>query len=631
MSRRSDLGSMVSELVKFLAAEGGALGGTLGAASELCRSLQSSSQDPRLRRLGSLLAEAAARREGAEEHARQALLAPLAAAAKESAGRGGPALAGAVLARVLEARPGPARAVCEALLDALLAENRAARGFVVLFHPESTEAEIVCARNYSSENLSLEEHRPSRSVLRELLERPGPVRLEDAATEGPGPGAESVWQLGLRSVVAAPIGQPPLGALYLEDGEPGRFSAADAEGLAILGRWAAFHLRQAHLLPAGFRREERVFLDARRARGEIVGRDPRILELLHLIRRVADGPATVLLQGESGTGKDLLARALHYESSRRDRPFVAINCAAVPETLFESELFGHERGAFTGADRRHPGRLEQADGGTVFLDEIGEMPYPLQAKLLRFLQSQEVTRLGGTETFKVDVRVVAATSHDLGALAEEGRFQRSLFFRLNVIPIEIPALRERPGDVPILVEHFLRKYGTLYQREVRFSREAFEALAAYDFPGNVRELENLVHRLVAVAEGDLVGPGDLPREVAGALGTPFSVAAAGPDGDVEVGPGSLDAHRAQRERLLGLLAGHERRLAERAVAEAGGSVTRAAELLGVHRVTLHRMLRRGGGGGESPPGPSDSPPAPDPGPAAGQRSAAARRDPRPSR
>jgi transcriptional regulator with GAF, ATPase, and Fis domain len=622
---------MVSELVKFLAAEGEALGGTLGAASELCRSLQSSSHDPRLRRLGSLVAEAAARRESAEEHARQALLGPLAAAAGESAGRGGPALAGAVLARVLEARPGPAGAVCEALLDALLAENGAARGFVVLFHPESTEAEIVCARNYSSENLSLEEHRPSRSVLRELLERPGPVRFEDAAAGGPGPGAESVWRLGLRSVVAAPIGQPPLGALYLEDGEPGRFSAADAEGLALLGRWAAFHLRQAHLLPAGLRSEERVFLDARRARGEIVGRDPRILELLHLIRRVADGPATVLLQGESGTGKDLLARALHYESSRRDRPFVAINCAAVPETLFESELFGHERGAFTGADRRHPGRLEQADGGTVFLDEIGEMPYPLQAKLLRFLQSQEVTRLGGTETFKVDVRVVAATSHDLGALAEEGRFQRSLFFRLNVIPIEIPALRERPGDVPILVEHFLRKYGTLYQREVRFSRDAIEALAAYAFPGNVRELENLVHRLVAVAEGDLVGPGDLPREIAGALGTPFSVAVSGPDGCGEVGPGSLDAHRAQRERLLGLLAGHERHLAERAVAEAGGSVTQAAELLGVHRVTLHRMLRRGGGGGESPPGPSDSPPAPAPGPAAGQRSAAARRDPRPSR
>ena len=593
MSGRSDLGSMVSELVKLLAAEGEALGGTLGAASELCRSLQSSSQDPRLRRLGSLVAEAAARRESAEEHARGSLLGPLAAAAVDSERRGGTALAGAVLARVLEARPGPAGAFCEALLDALLAENGAARGFVVLFHPESTEAEIVCARNYSSENLSLEEHRPSRSVLRELLERPGPVRLEDAAAEGPGPGAESVWRLGLRSVVAAPIGQPPLGALYLEDSEPGRFSAADAEGLALLGRWAAFHLRQTHLLPAGFHRDERVFLDARRARGEIVGRDPRVLEVLHLIRRVADGPATVLLQGESGTGKDLLARALHYESSRRDRPFVAINCAAVPETLFESELFGHERGAFTGAERRRPGRLEQADGGTVFLDEIGEMPYALQAKLLRFLQSQEVIRLGGTETLKVDVRVVAATGRDLGALVEEGRFQKSLYFRLNVIPVAVPALRERRGDVPVLTEHFLRKYGSLYQREIRLSPEAREALLAYDYPGNVRELENLVHRLVAMSEGHLVGPGDLPPEVAGALGTPFSIATAGPGDDGAVGRGSLPALRAQRERLLGLLAGHERRLAERAVEEAGGSVTRAAELLGVHRVTLHRILRRG--------------------------------------
>jgi transcriptional regulator with GAF, ATPase, and Fis domain len=594
MSGRSDLGSMVSELVKFLAAEGEALGGTLGAASELCLSLQSSSQDPRLRRLGSLLAEAAARREGAEEHAQQALLAPLAAAAEESAGRGASALAGAVLARVLEARPGPAGPFCETLLDGLLEETGAARGFVVLFHPDSTEAEIVCARNFPSENLSLEEHRPSRSVLRMLLDRKEPILLDDAAVTGPVAGSESVRALGLHSVVAAPLGNRPLlGALYLEAAVPGRFTAQDAEALALLGSWAAFHLRHAHLLPSGFTRDERVFLDARRARGEIVGRDPRILELLHLIRRVADGPATVLLQGESGTGKDLLARALHYESSRRDRPFVAINCAAVPETLFESELFGHERGAFTGADRRHPGRLEQADGGTVFLDEIGEMPFAFQAKLLRFLQSQEVTRLGGTATLKIDVRVVAATSRDLGALAEEGRFQSSLFFRLNVIPIEIPALRERPGDVPILVEHFLRKYGTLYQREVRISREALAALAAYGFPGNVRELENLIHRLVAVVEGDLVGPGDLPREVAGALGRPFSVAAAGPDLDGEPGPGSLRTLRAHRERLLDLQAGHERRLAERAVAEAGGSVTRAAELLGVHRVTLHRMLRRG--------------------------------------
>ncbi|HEX6199308.1 MAG TPA: sigma 54-interacting transcriptional regulator [Thermoanaerobaculia bacterium] len=584
---------LVSGLAGFLAAEGAALDETLAAAAELCRSLRSSSNDPRLQRLGALLAEAVARRTDAEAHAREALLEPLAATAQDGEMRRGKAVAGSAIARVLAARPGPFRPFCETLLDAVLEETGAARGFIVLFHPDSTEAEIVCARGFPSANLSLEEHRPSRSILRELLDRREPILLDDAAARGPVAGSESVRRLHLRSVLAAPLGSPLLGALYLEAAEPECFSATDAEALAVLGSWAAFHFRHAHLLPAGFRRDERVFLDARRARGEIVGRDPRMLAILDLIRRVADGPATVLIQGESGTGKDLVARALHYESSRRERPFVAINCAAVPEPLFESELFGHERGAFTGADRRYLGRLEQAHGGTVFLDEIGEMPYPLQAKILRFLQSQEVTRLGGTETRKIDVRVVAATSRDLGALAEEGRFQRSLFFRLNVIPVEVPALRDRRGDVPLLAEHFLRKYGTLYQREVRLSPEAFDALAAYEFPGNVRELENLIHRLVAMADGDLVGPGDLPQEVVGAPGTPFSLAAAAPGPGLDGTDASLEAVRRHRERVLDLLATEERRLAERAVEEAGGSVTRAAERLGVHRVTLHRMLRRG--------------------------------------
>ena len=226
-----------------------------------------------------------------------------------------------------------------------------------------------------------------------------------------------------------------------------------------------------------------------------------------------DGPATVLIRGESGTGKDLVARALHYESKRCDRPFVALNCAAIPEHLLESELFGHEKGAFTGADRRHFGRIEQANGGTIFFDEINEMAPGLQAKLLRFLQSREISRLGGRDTIRVDVRVVAATSEDLLKLGKEGRFQDALYYRLNVIPIALPPLRERRDDIPLLSDHFLSKYSSLYGRRLEVTPEVRRWLQGHEFPGNVRELENLIHRLVALSDDGVVRIGDLPRDL----------------------------------------------------------------------------------------------------------------------
>ena len=239
----------------------------------------------------------------------------------------------------------------------------------------------------------------------------------------------------------------------------------------------------------------------------------RMQEAINMAARAAASRATILIHGESGTGKELLARAIHYASPRRRAPLVAVNVAALPETLLESELFGHERGAFTGADREHRGRFELADGGTLFLDEIGDLPRGTQVKLLRVLQEQSFERLGGTKPIKVDVRLVAATHRDLEAMARAGDFREDLFFRLNVVAITLPPLRDRREDIPLLVDHFLRRFAD--EGKARsVSREAMDLLLKHDYPGNVRELENLVHRAVVLARGDVIatgGPAAAPR------------------------------------------------------------------------------------------------------------------------
>ncbi len=235
----------------------------------------------------------------------------------------------------------------------------------------------------------------------------------------------------------------------------------------------------------------------------------RMQEAINVAARAAGSRATILVRGESGTGKELLARAIHYASPRRRAPLVAVNVAALPETLLESELFGHERGAFTGADRERRGRFELADGGTLFLDEIGDLPRSTQVKLLRVLQEQAFERVGGTRTVKVDVRLIAATHRDLEAMVREGAFREDLFFRLNVVSITLPPLRERREDIPLLVDHFLRRFKD--EGKARsVSREAMDLLLKHDYPGNVRELENLVHRAVVLSRDEVVSTSDLP-------------------------------------------------------------------------------------------------------------------------
>lgn len=245
----------------------------------------------------------------------------------------------------------------------------------------------------------------------------------------------------------------------------------------------------------------------------IITRNPRMIELMGLAERVADTPLTVLIEGESGTGKELFAQLIHEKSSRSKNAFVKINCAALPENLLESELFGHVRGAFTGAHQDRVGRFELADGGTIFLDEIGEMPLALQAKLLRVLQSSEFERLGESVTRRVDVRVVAATNRELPEEIAAGKFREDLFYRLNAVRLKIPPLRERREDIPLLAAHFIRRYARPESAErMRLSSNALAAIAAYPWRGNVRELENVVSRAVFLARGDEIEPDDLPED-----------------------------------------------------------------------------------------------------------------------
>lgn len=333
--------------------------------------------------------------------------------------------------------------------------------------------------------------------------------------------------------------------------------------------------------------EKRAILDENRAlrknvtdrfrTGDFVGKNPAVLRVLDMVRRVASAPSSVLITGESGTGKELVARALHSEGDRAKRPFVAVNCAALPEPLLESELFGYEKGAFTGATSSKEGLFRTADRGTLFLDEVGELPASLQVKLLRVLQERKVRPVGGQKESVVDVRLVAATNRDVERDVAEGRFRQDLFYRLNVIRLHMPPLRERPDDIPLLVEHFLFKHAALQRKRLRFSPEAMRWLAAREFPGNVRELENVVERAVTLATGRRVELSDLPSAGPGEISLP------------SIPPLLLPEKGFDLDRYLGDI---EKMILTSALEKAGGVRKRAAELLGVSfRSMRYRMAK----------------------------------------
>jgi transcriptional regulator with GAF, ATPase, and Fis domain len=406
----------------------------------------------------------------------------------------------------------------------------------------------------------------SRTVLRRVLEGRVGLLGSDILQEGLS-GAESLEAARIRSLLAAPLvhlGQP-LGLLYLDTRET-RFDQGHLELFTAVAGMAAPAL-------ATVRRIEWLEEENRRLAAsldaDMVGESPRMREVYRLLRRAAATDSTVLLRGESGTGKELAARALHKASPRAGRPFVAVNCATLSETLLESELFGHERGAFTGAVARKTGRVEVADTGTLFLDEVGEIPPSLQAKLLRFLQEREFERLGSTRTIRVDVRVVAATNRDLEKMIREGIFREDLYYRLNVITLHLPPLRERREDITLLTSHFAAVTSRRLGRAVAgFTPEARACLQRYDWPGNVRELANAVERAIVLGEGDLIRPEDLPE----------TLLDAGPP------PGSAGA------RYHEVLNETKKRLIQDTLAEARGNVTKAAVVLGLHPNYLHRLI-----------------------------------------
>jgi DNA-binding NtrC family response regulator len=312
-------------------------------------------------------------------------------------------------------------------------------------------------------------------------------------------------------------------------------------------------------------------------RFEIIGRTPSMRDLFALIEKVAPSPTTVLVTGESGTGKELVARAVHQNSDRRDGPFIQINCGAIPENLFEAELFGYERGAFTGAVTAKPGRFELAHGGSLFLDEVGELPREMQVKILRALQERRIDRVGGLRPIDVDVRVIAATNTDLHKAVASGLFREDLYYRLNVIPVHLPALRERREDVPLLVEHFLRKFNLRLGKTVqRVAPEALAALLEHPWPGNIRELENLMERSVLLSDSETIRLEDLP----GLRGA----SSAAPDEEELDGLDLKEYVRVHTAKL-------ERARIQRVLEAEDGNVTRAARRLGISRKSLQVKMK----------------------------------------
>jgi len=412
----------------------------------------------------------------------------------------------------------------------------------------------------------------SQTILNQVLEENLAVLCNDIPSDETFREAESLLAPQVRSVLAVPleVQDKVLGVLYLDaSSKAAGFDSELLQLVTALGNVAALAIENASHL-------ERLGDENRRLQHEIniqhsmVGESQRMRAVYQFVSRVAPRESTVLINGESGTGKELVARAIHSNSTRADRPFVAINCAAIVDTLLESELFGHEKGAFTGAVGQKKGKLETAEGGTVFLDEVGELAAPLQAKLLRVLQEREFERVGGTRLIKLDIRLIAATNVDLNEASRTGKFRQDLYYRLNVVSIEVPPLRDRAEDIPLLAAYFTARYSEKVNRRVAgISPKARACLLHYPWPGNVRELENAIERAVVLGSTELILPEDLPDSIL--------------EETASAGEPVTALHDGIREA--------KKKIIEQAIEQANGNYTDAAGLLGVHPNHLFRLIR----------------------------------------
>jgi len=414
--------------------------------------------------------------------------------------------------------------------------------------------------------------RVSRTITRQVMDQGVAILGADVPGSGGLSGVDSLLSFKVRSLLCVPLTvfRRVLGCIYLDTTSPAtRFDRDHLELVASIAGISAVALDNARRLLWLEQENQRLAAEIN-LQHNMVGESAAMKDVYHFLSRVAPTESTVLVAGESGTGKELVARAIHRNSPRAARPFVAINCAAIPEGLLESELFGYERGAFTGAASQKKGRLEMADGGVLFLDEIGELAPALQVKLLRVLQEREFERLGGSRPISVDIRVIAATNKDLAAAVKARNFREDLYYRLNVVSVVLPSLRERREDIPVLAEYFVAKFATKCKvKAKKISPEAMSGLMNYNWPGNVRELENAIERALVLGVSDSIRPEDLPDSVA----------------EKNRAPG---VHEAKYHLAVTQLKKH---LILTALEEAKGSYTEAARILGVHANYLHRLVR----------------------------------------
>ncbi|MGC1453086.1 MAG: sigma 54-interacting transcriptional regulator [Candidatus Sulfotelmatobacter sp.] len=456
------------------------------------------------------------------------------------------------------------------LLDLIFEVVPAGRGAILLAEGAGQEFSCLYARTRQAGQPQLV--RVSRTIARQVMKENVALLGVDVSSSGVLRDVESLVASEVRSLLCVPLTvfQRVIGCIYLDStNAANRFHEDHLQLMAAIAGISAVALDNARRLQWLEQENQRLTTEVRQEQS-LVGEGARIKEIFQFLARVAPSESTVLIEGESGTGKELAARALHRNSPRGSKPFVAINCAAIPESLLESDLFGHERGAFTGAAAQKKGRLEVADGGVVFLDEIGELAPALQVKLLRVLQEREFERVGGTHSIKVDIRLIAATNRDLDEAVRKGEFRQDLYYRLAVLTLTMPPLRERREDIPILTRHFVQKYAKRSKVKAKpVSREAMAALVNYEWPGNVRELENAIERALVMGSSDAVLLEDLPESLLEQ------------ESAAEMHEGKY--HASVKEL--------KKQLIVDAVEQTRGNYVEAAGILGVHPNYLHRLIR----------------------------------------
>ena len=456
------------------------------------------------------------------------------------------------------------------LLDLIFEVVPAGRGAILLADREGHQFNSLFGRTRQTAQAQLVN--VSRTVARQVLEQGIAILGTDVPSSGDLRAVESLVASHVRSLLCVPLTvfQRVIGCIYLDSNTLGsRLNEEHLQLVTAIAGISAMALENARRLQWLEQENERLTIEVSQERS-LVGEGAQMKQVYQFLKRVAPTDSTVLIEGESGTGKELAARALHRNSPRADKPFIAINCAAIPETLLESDLFGHERGAFTGASGLKKGRLEVADSGIVFLDEIGELAPALQVKLLRVLQEREFERVGGTHPIKVDIRLIAATNCNLEQAVRDGTFRKDLYYRLAVLKVTMPTLRERRDDIPMLARHFVQKHAKRCKVKPRpISREALSCLVNYDWPGNVRELENAIERALVLGSSEMILPEDLPESLLERTPPPEMTEA--------------KYHAAVKEL--------KKQLIRDAVEQTQGSYADAARILGVHPNYLHRLIR----------------------------------------